>query len=242
MKPQITIIIPVYNEGDNIEKAIRTIENKLIYSHEILVVYDFEEDNTLPIVKKIISSVPNIELIFNKKRGLINAIKTGIKKAGGEALVILSPDEADDPKTINNMYKKILDGYDVVCATRYSKKGKRINQNSLKLYLSKIAGITTPYLLGIPTQDITNGFKMYRKKVVETIPITTTGGWEFSMELTIKAFHKGYKITEVGTISNNRKKGRSKFKLMKWLPKYLTWYLYGINKRINRFFLIKEKH
>src|SRR4029079_262851 len=192
MKNQSSIVIPVYNEKDNIEKAINKIVEVLKYSFEILVVYDFPQDNTLPVVKKLISKNKNIKLILNKNMGLINAIKTGIRNASGETIVFLSPDEADDPNTINKMYKKIIEGFDVVCGSRYSSNGKRVNQESIKLYLSKIAGSTTPLLLGIPTKDITNGFKMFRSEVLRKIPIRSTGGWEFSMEITIKAHSKGF--------------------------------------------------
>lgn len=231
---RISIIVPVYNEGDNIRNAIAKIKAKVKFRHEILIVYDFPEDDTVPVVQELVKKHSEIKLVLNKKKGLINAVRSGFKACAGDAVVILSPDEADDPFTINKMYKKLQEGYDVICASRYSSQGKRINQTSFKLFLSKTAGILTPLFLGIPTQDLTNGYKMYRKKVLDDIVINSDGGWEFSMELTIKAHNAGFKITEVGTISRNRKHGKSKFKLIRWLPRYLYWYVYGIASNLSR--------
>ena len=166
-------------------------------------------------------------------RGVINAVKTGFKKFTGEAVVVMPADLADDPETINRMFKKFLQGYDIVCATRYAKGGRKIGGGFLKTALSRTAGIMTPLLLGIQTTDIANGFKMYRRKVIESMKIESTGGWEYSTEMVIKAHRAGFKIGEVPTIWRDRTSGKSKFKLLKWLPKYIRWYLWGILLRLN---------
>lgn len=232
MHPLISIVIPVLNEKENIREAVIKIKTTLKFPYEILVIYDFAKDNTVPVVKALQIKHDNLRLIFNQNGGLVNAVKTGFRNAKGQALVVLSPDAADEPATINKMYEKLKKGYDIICASRYSKGGKRLNQGSVKKILSQTAGSLAPFFLGIPTRDITNGFKMYRKEVIRKIPIKSTGGWEFALELTIKANNLGFKITEVGSISKNRKFGKSKFKLFNWLPRYIYWYLYGIGLRI----------
>lgn len=227
----ISIILPVYNEEKNIKRTIQAIEKKVRNQHEILVVYDFEEDPSLLIVKDLIKNNSNIFLVKNNLgRGIVNAIKTGFIYSKGDYIIVMSSDQTDDPNTINAMYKKIQEGYDIVGGTRYSKGGKRKDNISLKLLLSKLAGIATPYLLGIPITDLTNGFKMYRKSLINTIPIESKNGWAFSMELVIKAKHKNFLISEIPTFSNKRVYGKSKFKLIKWLPQYIYWYLWGIKK------------
>ena len=232
---KLSIILPVFNEGKNIAKQIEGISERIKNTHEILIIYDFEEDDTVLPVKKLQKKYRTIKLIKNVfGKGLINAIKTGFKLAKGEALVVMPADLADDPETIVKMYKKIEQGYDIVCATRYSKGGKKIGGPFLKTTLSKIAGRLTPLALGIPTTDIANGFKMYRRNVIENTAIESDGGWEFSTELIIKAHYKGFKIADVPTIWRDRISGKSKFKLLKWLPKYLRWYVWGIWLNINR--------
>lgn len=236
-KHLLSIIIPVYNEKENIQEALEKIEKLVTTSHETLVVYDFDEDTTIPVVKKLQKKFTNIRLVKNLLgRGVINAVKSGIQRSRGDTIVVMTSDRADDPGVIDTMYAKVTDGYDLVCATRYSKGGKRLKQDSLKLYLSKIAGLSTPFLLGIPTSDLTNGFKMYRKIILDTTPIESTGGWEFAMELVLKAHKKGYKITEVPAISRARAYGSSQFKIIGWLPKYIRWYVWGVLNRFQSMF------
>ncbi len=230
----LTIIIPVYNEKENIKKAITLIEKKVKIKHKILIIYDSCKDDTLPAVKSLQKKITNIRLIKNNvgnRRGVVNAIKTGFNYVESGAIVVMMADLSDDPSSINNMYKKIIQGYDVVCASRYSKGGGKIGGPFLKSLLSKIAGILTPVLLGIPTKDVTNAYKMYRKEVIDSINIQSTGGFELSMEIVIKAYNQGFKITEVPTIWHDRTSGQSRFKLIAWLPKYIYWYVWGIQKR-----------
>lgn len=233
MKTEISIILPVYNEGENIAKQIAEIEKAIKIKHEVIIVYDFDEDNTVGSACELQKKYTSLILVKNIfGRGLINAIKTGFETARGEVAVVMPADLADEPKTINIMYQKINDGYDIVCATRYANGGAKIGGGILKTTLSKMAGLFTPLLLGIPITDISNGFKMYRREIFKKIKIESTGGWEFSMEIVIKAHNLGFRICEVPTVWRDRVSGKSKFKLMKWMPKYLYLYLWGMKIRL----------
>ena len=108
------------------------------------------------------------------------------------------------------------------------KGGKQIGGAWFKKLLSKIAGVSLHYITGIPTHDVTNSFKMYTKKILDDIKIKSNGGFELGMEIVIKAFLKGYKITEVPSIWRDRGKGESRFRLWKWLPKYMYWYFFAV--------------
>jgi len=88
--------------------------------------------------------------------------------------------------------------------------------------------ISIQSLVGIPTYDVTNSFKMYTKKALHAIGIESNGGFELGMEIVIKAFLRGYKITEIPSIWYDRDMGESRFRLWKWLPKYAYWYWYGV--------------
>ncbi|MEK7581029.1 MAG: glycosyltransferase [Patescibacteria group bacterium] len=230
----LSIVLPVYNEGENITTQIIALEKDVINPHEILIVYDFDEDNTIPYARKLQRKFKSVILVKNNfGKGVINAVKTGIKNAKGKVVVIMPADLADEPKTVNKMYTKMEDGFDIVCASRYGKGGKKIGGGFLKTLLSRFAGQLSPFLLGIPTTDISNGFKMYKRNIFDKIKIESTGGWEYSCEIIIKAYHAGFKIGDVPTVWRDRTVGKSKFKLLKWLPKYVRWYLYGILVRLN---------
>lgn len=230
----LSIILPVYNEGKNIAQQIEELEGAIEVNHEIIIVYDFDGDDTVGPARRLQKKYKSLILVKNIfGRGLINAVKTGFAKSKGKAVVVMPADLADNPKTINLMYGKINRGYDIVCATRYARGGRKIGGGILKTTLSRAAGLLTPLLLGIPTTDIANGFKMYKRQVLEKIKIESTGGWEFSMEVVIKAHNMNFKVCDVPTVWHDRVSGKSKFKLLKWLPKYLRWYFWGILKRLN---------
>jgi len=234
-KIKLTIVAPVKNEKNNIEWTITEIEKFVKPSHEILIIYDSDRDTTLKVAKKLAIKYKNIKLIKNNYgNGVLNATKKGFDLAKGDAVVMMAADRTDDPKTINLMYKKINEGYDMVCPTRYSIGGKVKGKLSLKSVLSRFAGLSTPYLLGIPTSDLTYSYKMFRKNILNNINIESKGGFEFAEELVIKSYLKGYKICEVPTVWNDRIYGKSKFKLQNWLPKYIYWYVFGVVGRIKR--------
>ena len=232
-KPLLSIVMPVKDEKENIEWVITEIAKYLKPRHEILVVYDTDTDNTLPVVRRLQKLYANIKIIKNNYgKGVVAATLKGFDKSNGEILVMMAADRTDDVKTLNIMYKKILQGYDIICPTRYSKGGKVVGKTSIKSLLSRLAGTTTPFILNIPTSDLTYSYKMFKKEILKNIKIESKGGFEFAEELLIKAHHLGYKIIEVPTLWIDRTYGKSKFKLMKWLPRYIYWYTWGFKKRI----------
>lgn len=223
---KISIVIPVYHEEKSIEKVLNEIRNKVKTQHEVLIIYDYKEDPTFQLLNKKRSS--NFLLIKNDKgsgRGVMNAIKTGFSKSKGNSIVVVMADLSDDLTQIDQMYELINKGYDIVCASRYMPGGKKIGGPLIKTYLSKTAGLTLHWFFGIPTHDSTNAFKMYRKKIFEKIKVESTGGFEYSMEIVIKAYKKNFKITEIPTTWKDRESGKSNFKILKWLPKYIKWYV-----------------
>ena len=171
----------------------------------------------------------NIHLVKNKYgKGALNAIKTGFEAVNDGVVLVAMADLSDDFTKVDEMFRKINQGYDIVCGSRYMRGGKQIGGPLLKRFLSRMAGVSLYYLAGIPTHDATNNFKMYTKKVLNEIKIESKGGFELAVEVVVKAFLKGRKITEVPCVSPDRQAGEAKFKLWKWLPHYLRWYWLAI--------------
>lgn len=230
----IDIIIPVYNEGEVIIKTLNEIRDNVSVDFNILIIYDFDEDNTLPVVNKYIegNKAANIFLVKNLfQRGVLNAIKTGFQTAVSEAVLVVMGDASDDLAVVGQMYKKLEEGSDVVCGSRYMKGGKQIGGPVFKKFLSRMAGTSLYFLTGIPSHDVSNSFKLYRKSAINNIQIESTGGFEIGMEILVKSFISGKKIAEVPSTWRDRTGGKSKFKLLKWLPHYLHWYLMAIKHR-----------
>jgi dolichol-phosphate mannosyltransferase len=104
----------------------------------------------------------------------------------------------------------------------------------LKGLLSRGAGTSLHWFAGLPTSDPTNSFKAYRKDFLVRTPIESTAGFSLGLELTVKAHAAGDRVEEIPATWTDRVAGESRFKLMKWLPHYLRWYLWAVQKHWNR--------
>ena len=230
--PLLSIAIPVYNEGANIHTALKAIQERVKYKHEILIVYDFDDDNTLPVVRELMEEMPCISLVRNKYgRGVLNAVKTGLETAAGKYVIVTMADLSDPPEVMNSMLEAAeREGADIVCASRYMKGGSQKGGPVLKGLMSRTAGLTLKWFAGLPAHDATNNFKLYRKSFIDGVKIESTGGFELGLELTVKAFLGGKKICEVPTTWTDRTAGQSHFKIMKWLPGYLHWYFMAFRR------------
>jgi dolichol-phosphate mannosyltransferase len=231
---RLSIIVPAYNEEDNIREAIEKIEGSVDIPHELVAVNDHSADSTAEIVADLGQKYKNIKLVHNsRERGFANALRTGFENASTELLVPVMGDLCDDLTTIKKMLVKADEGYDIICACRYTRDGARLGGSKVKGFFSCFVGWTLHYLLWIPTHDVANAFKMYRKKVIENIAIRSVG-FEISMEITLKGYYAGFKITEVPTVWRERTRGKSSFKILKLFPNYFKLYLWGIFKALSR--------
>ncbi len=245
---KISIVVPVYHEEESIEELLSNIKRLVRTPHETLIIYDSENDPTVNVVKKYLKNKKkeDIKLIKNysgDKRGVTNAMKSGFESAKGFAVVAVMADLSDDLSDIDKMVIDIKSGADIVCGSRYMRGGKKIGGPILKTFLSKAAGLSLYYFFKLPTHDGTNAYKMYKKSVLNKIKIESTGGFEYSLEITLKAFRAGYKIVELPTVWLDRPAGKSNFKVFKWLPKYIMTYLIIIkkNKFVNSAIIWRNK-
>lgn len=233
----LEIVIPVYNEEKSIKKLFDEIEKEIKTPKRLLIVYDFDEDNTLPVVERIKSeySFEIIPVLNTIGRGALNAIKMGMNTAAEEMVLVMMADSSDKLDVVDSMCTMMSEGYDLVCGSRYVKGGKQYGGPVLKSFLSRMAGLTLHLLTKIPTHDSTNSFKLYRRSMLNNIEIESTGGFEIGLEILVKAYVKGYKIGEIPSEWFDRVDGESNFHMWKWMPHYLHWYFYCI-----RYFWLKR--
>lgn len=231
--PAVDFIIPVYNEGSNFEVAARALSASTPLTKRLLVVHDFDEDDTLPVARRMQQELPGITLVRNRLgRGVLNAIRSGIDAAKAEVVIVTMADLSDDVSIVGEMVRLIREGHaDVVCASRYMRGGQQIGGPAFKKFLSRTAGLTLRWLGALPVHDATNAFRAYRLEVLRNTPIESVAGFEYTLELTVKARAAGYRIAEVPTTWRDRSAGQSRFRLMRWLPHYLKWYLYALTHR-----------
>ena len=235
-QPPLYIVIPALNEEEIIEQTLMRLEAEVGLPHKVIVVDDHSTDGTAEVVKRFGQRHPHVSVICNDgPGGFSNALKVGYAAAGDGAIVTMMADLCDDPRTLPLMYAKIVEGYDVVCGSRYMKGGRKLNEDSeIKGLLSRFVGLSLRRLVGVPTHDVTNAFKMYRSEVLKSIPVEEAG-FACSMEIAIKAFLRDAKIAEVPTVWRGRTAGKSKFGLLKGGRDYLRWYVWAVLLRRHKF-------
>src|SRR6476659_7402683 len=233
--PMLSIVMPVFKEGEAVEPVIRPLTSAVTASHEVLVVYDFDEDPTVPVIARIGAELPAVHGLRNDLgRGVLNAMKAGIAAARGDFILITMSDGSDEPKIVDDMVAKARAGADVVAASRYMRGGHQIGGPRLKRLMSRTAGLTLHWFAGVPTHDPTNNFKLYSRRFLDAVTIDSTAGFELALELTVKATLDGRRVDEVPTTWRDRTAGQSNFKLRKWLPHYLHWDRHAFSGRARR--------
>jgi len=228
--------VPVYNEGENVVPTLRgVVEQSHTRPLEVLIVHDFDEDTTVPVVKRLQAELPELRLHRNDiGRGALNAMKSGLAAASAPFVLVTMGDGSDDPADIDAMYALARGGADVVAGSRYMRGGGQVGGPLLKRTMSRVAGLSLHWVGGLPIHDATSNFRMYSKRLLQRVTIESTGGFELGLELTVKAYALGMSVAEVPTTWRDRTAGQSRFKLWKWLPRYLRWYRVGIAARFKR--------
>jgi dolichol-phosphate mannosyltransferase len=229
----LSIVIPVYNEGANFPALWEELSTSIKSSFTAYVVYDFDQDDTVPVVSAaIVAGESRLSLVKNGRgRGVVHAIMSGFDAVSSGPVLVVMADLSDDLSKVDRMLKLYFDGYDVVVGSRYMKGGRLIGGPFFKQLLSRLAGTSLWWLRGLPTHDATNAFKIYDRDMVKSFNVESRLGFELNLELTVKAFLAGHRIAEVPSTWRDRTAGESRFRLWKWLPHYLQWYFYAFRRK-----------
>ncbi len=208
------IIIPTYNEIDNIERMIRTLF-ALYPEISLLIIEDGSPDGTANIVKALQKTHHNLFMIERSgKLGLGTAYVTGFKWAiekNYDYIFEMDCDFSHDPASVKDLLESALE-HDLVIGSRYINGIRIINWPMRRLLLSYCASIYTRFITGIPIFDTTGGFKCFKKSTLEKINLDQiiSNGYSFQLELNYKVWAKGLKIKEVPIIFYERRDGHSK--------------------------------
>jgi dolichol-phosphate mannosyltransferase len=235
-QPALSVVVPVYNEGENVVPTLRgVVQRTHARPLEVLVVHDFDEDSTVPVVKRLQPELPELKLHRNTiGRGVLNAMKSGLSAAAAPYVLVTMGDGSDDAGDIDAMYELARGGADVVAGSRYVRGGQQLGGPLLKRSMSRAAGLSLHWFGGLPIHDATSNFRMYSRRLLDRVTIESTGGFELGIELTVKAYLLGMRVAEVPTTWRDRTAGTSRFQLRKWLPRYLYWYRRGLTARFSR--------
>ncbi len=232
MTRPVSIVIPVYNEGEAVVPYLDQIVETMDGPYEVLVVHDMIEDTTVPVLSRYDEQIV-MPTLNTYGRGPANAIRFGLDAAKGDVIVVTMADGSDNAEQIPEMARLVGEGNAVVAASRYMKGGRQIGGPRIKGWMSRLAGVSLYHLGRVGTHDATNSFKAYRTDFVRRVGVESTAGFEIGIELVAKARRAREPVTEIPTTWNDRDEGESRFDVVGWIPKYLHWYFYAFGRCID---------
>jgi dolichol-phosphate mannosyltransferase len=212
MKEMLSVVIPTYNEKDNINPLITGVRQALSgCDHEIVIVDDDSQDGTIEIVKKLASQYPVKLFVRTEEKGLSTAVIHGIKQASGDIVAVMDADLQHPPAILPLLYKAIKDGADMAIASRYVKGGGCPNWGLFRRITSKVALRISHIFLPSSrrVKDPMSGFFMFRRQKVDLLKLKPVG-YKIALEIMIVGSFE--KIVEVPFIFKERSTGQSKLR------------------------------
>ena len=229
--PRVSIVVPVYNEGEAVAAVLDRINESVELPFEVLVVHDTPEDTTVPTVTRYSERDPRFGAVLNTfGRGPANAIRFGMKSAAAPVIVVTMSDGCDDTTQIDDLTRLVERGVVIACASRYARGGQQVGGPFLKSLISRMAGLTLHVFARVGTRDATNSYKAYSRKFLEEVGVESDHGFEIGIELVAKARRRRLPVAEIPTIWLDRTFGVSNFKLWTWIPRYMKWYLHAFGR------------
>jgi dolichol-phosphate mannosyltransferase len=234
MKPRVSIVIPAYNEGQQIHPVLDRVAETVQLPFEVVVVVDMDDDTTIPYVQKLADTDNRFRVVVNTTgRGPAHAIRYGIDQAVAGVTVVTMADGCDDPQQIDQLVRLVERGVVIAAASRYSRGGQQVGGPFLKSTLSRLAGLSLWAFARVGTRDATNSFKAYDVDFIRSVGISSSAGFEIGIELVAKARRARLPVAEVPTIWLERHHGVSRFKLATWLPQYLRWWRFAFGPQMS---------
>jgi len=228
--PAVDFVIPVYNEKENIVSVLDSLKQNIKAPFRVLICYDQDGDTTWEALKGYTpGDLFEIIPVKNKYgRGPHGAVLSGFEASLAPAVLVIPADDDYNAARFQKMIEKFHEGYDIVCASRFMSGGCMIGCPWLKATLVRTSAFFLKHLVFLPTHDPSNGLRLFSRRVITQIQIESRLGFTYSIELLVKTHRLGWKIAEIPVHWYERKKGQSRFRVMKWLWPYLQWVLYAV--------------
>lgn len=231
---ELDIVIPVYNEGENIVEVLSALARFVKTPSRVLICYDFDEDTTLAVLAGMEFSPLELSFVKNQGRGAHAAVMTGFRYSDAPAVIMLPADDDFNSHILDRMIARFEEGCDIVTASRFLPGGCMVDCPPVKDALVRTAAFLLHRIAGVPSCDPTSGFRLFSRRVLDTVVVESTEGFTYSLELLVKVHRLGWKVGEVPARWYERKKGQSRFRVWKWLPAYLRWFFYAFATRFLR--------
>lgn len=225
----LDIVVPIYNEGNNVIRLLKLFQANIKSKFRVLLCYDNENDDIFNYSESLKDLKFSLELVKNPLQGPCEAIKAGMYRGGSDCVIVYPADDFLNYNLIDKMYLIFKQqNCDIVVASRFIKGGSMKNCPLIKSVLVRLASTSLFLLSSIPVRDASNGFRLFSRRLLNTVEIESKLGFAFSLELLAKCNRLKFKIKEIPAQWEERSHGSSRFKIFYWLKDYLRWYFYGL--------------
>jgi dolichol-phosphate mannosyltransferase len=225
-----SIVIPAHNEEGSIRPVLRALATALSdagITYEIVVVNDHSADGTRDAVADVARDFPAVRCVDNEGRGGFGlAVRAGLDAFRGDVVAIVMADGSDPPEDVVRCYHEIVKGYDCVLGSRFLPGSHVVDYPWFKLTINRLANLFIRVLFGIPLNDTTNAFKVYRRETIDGLRPLLSHHFNLTVELPLKAIVRGYTFSVIPIGWRNRTEGVSKLKLQEMGSRYLFIVLY----------------
>ena len=226
---EVSVIIPMYNEEENVSPTISQIKAVLddaYDAYEIIVVDDGSQDKTRDLARKISENNPQLKVLQHEiNQGMGKALRTGFEKASGEVVVTIDADLSYEPSEIPRLVSNINEAVGIVIGSQYMQGGKTQDIPFLRLFISKMANKIVGYSMRDNISTVTGVFRAYRRDVIDSVELESNGT-EINPEILSKASAIGFKIVEVPVTLKARELGESKVRFRATTISHLLFTFY----------------
>ncbi len=211
----VWVVLPTYNERDNLERLVAAVRQRLPVSRRILIVDDNSPDGTGEIADRLAAEHDDVEVLHRQaKEGLGPAYLAGFRVAlagGAELIMEMDSDFSHDPAYIPQLLRAI-EGADLAIGSRYVAGGGVTEWGRVRRFISRGGSRYARSILGVDVRDLTGGFKVFRREVLEAIHLDDVAslGYAFQVEMTYRALRAGFTVVEVPIVFRDRTEGTSK--------------------------------
>ncbi len=226
----LSVIIPAQNEENCIESTVEHLHVELRLRgipHEIVVVDDGSSDGTWAKLMGMNARISECRPVQNPgEHGFGRAVSYGFDHSTGDAVAVMMADESDDCRDVVRYWELLGQGWDAVFGSRFVKGGGVVDYPGHKLVLNRMANLFLRILFGVPFNDFTNAFKIYRRQVIDGCRPLLSPHFNLTVELPLKTIIRGYSWTSMPITWRNRRYGASKLKIKEMGSRYLFIALY----------------
>lgn len=219
MRDSIILIVPTYNERDNLPRLLEQVLAFPLPKLQVLVVDDNSPDGTGTLADELAARHANLHVLHRSaKAGLGTAYVEGLRWALSHGAAVIAQMDADfshDPAVLPKLFAALYQGADVALGSRYVPGGRIVNWSWPRRVVSWLGNWYARTVLDLPIRDLTGGFKVYRQEVLEKIDLATLSsvGYNFQIETTARAVWRGFRVAEIPITFTERRTGSSKFNL-----------------------------